>query len=145
MSYPVGEAAILTLLRTLSAYDSRNSSRQNWKILDSGTSDSYVILRPGSWNNEQSSMASNMRTWRTVIEVWRPYRDDTKPATLQADVTTIIEHLEKYHTLNDASGVIEAAIVGGGEMLEVTRANGSLWARWEVYCDWQEEKEVAFV
>jgi len=145
MAYSTGEAAILTLIRALSAYDSGNSARQDWKPLNSGKSAYYAILRPGPWSNEQIALTAFSRTWTTVIEVFRRYIDDTKPTLLQDDVTTIIEQLEKYPTLNGASGVQTAMINGGDDMQEVQYAeNGPLWAKWEVNCVWIEEKNVTF-
>ena len=147
MSYSVGEAAILTLIRTLSAYDTQNSSRQDWRILLSGKSDRYVVLRPGEWNNEQIAYAANLRSWLTVVEVFRPYRDDTKPVTIQDDVETIVALLETYPTLDGTAGVQEFSVVGGNEMQEVvlgSEKNQSLWVKWEVNCGWQEEKEITY-
>ena len=147
MSYSVGEAAILTLIRTLSAYDTQNSSRQDWRILLSGKAPVYAVLRPGAWDNEQIAYAANLRSWQTVIEVFRPYRDDTYPVTLQDDIETIVALLETYPTLNGANGVQEFSVTGGNEMQEVvlgSEKNQSLWAKWEVNCGWQEEKEITY-
>jgi len=144
MTYSVGEAAILTLVQALSEYNSQNSSRQDWKVLDSGKAAVYAVLRPGEWSNEDTGMGMHLRSWQTVVEVWRPYRDDTKPLTLQDDVETIVAHLEQYPTLSGAADVVDAMVTGGGEMQEVVRNNNVLWARWEVHIGWQEEKEITY-
>jgi len=144
MGYPTGEAAILTLIRGLAAYDTNNSDRQDWKMLNQGKAAVYAVLRPGAWVNAQEASVTYHRAWTTVIEVWRRYIDDTRPVTLQTDVQTVIEHLEKYPTLNGASGVISAMISGGGDMQERELNNGSLWAVWDIYCEWTEEKQVTY-
>lgn len=142
MSYAVGEAAILTLIQALSAYDSENATRADWRPLTRGKAQQYVVLRPGKWANEQLTMSSNVRAWRTVVECWRRYADDTRPIALEDDVETVTAQLEKYPTLNGA--VLDSIVSGGGDMVERELANGSLWAVWEVYVDWQEEHSVSY-
>lgn len=142
MSYATGEAAILTLLQALDAYDSENATRADWRPLTRGKAQHYVVLRPGKWSNEQVTVSSNVRSWRTVIECWRRYADDTRPMTLQDDVEAIVAQLERYPTLNGA--VLDSIVSGGGDMLERELSNGSLWAVWEVYVDWQEEHSVSY-
>lgn len=142
MSYATGEAAILTLVRALSAYDSENSTRADWRPLTRGKAQYYAILRPGKWTSEQLTMGSNARSWRTVVECWRRYADDTRPVALQDDVEAVAAQLEKYPTLNGA--VLDSMVTGGGDMVERELSNGSLWAVWEVYVDWQEEQDVSY-
>ena len=145
MSYATGEAAILTLIRALSGYDTNNTDRQDWSLLGKGKAAVYAILRPGPWTNQRATITSSVRQWRTVIEVWRRYIDDSKPVALQSDVVTIVEQLEKYPTLNGASGVLRAEIVGGGNMEEIEiRTSKVLWAKWDIYCDWSEEKVITY-
>lgn len=148
MIYPAGEARILTLIQALSAYDSTNSTRQDWRPLKSGVSDFYVILRPGEWSAEHHAFPTILYTWQTVIEVWRLYRDDAKPVTLQSDVQAIVNQLIKYPTLNGLSGVQDAEVSGGPEMEEVTlksaAGTGSLWAKWDINVTWKEESTITF-
>ena len=144
MGYPDGEAALLALIKAHAGYDGRNASRQDWKVLKSGASDHYAVLRPGPYTNADNGFGLALRTWRTVIECWRPYRNDEKPQDLQTDVMVLIEYLETYPRINSTAGVYEANITGGGDMVEVTLENGSLWARWDIYYDWQEEKVISY-
>jgi hypothetical protein len=142
MSYAVGEAAILTLIQALGAYDGENATRADWRPLTRGKAQQYVVLRPGKWANEQLTVSSNVRAWRTVVECWRRYADDTRPITLEDDVETVTAQLEQYPTLNGA--VLDSVVSGGGDMVERELSNGSLWAVWEVYVDWQEEHSVSY-
>ena len=145
MGYATGEAAILTLIKALSDYDSDNTARQDWKPLHSGKAAVYAILRPGQWSPERVSPTAYHDHWLTVIEVWRRYSDDTKPALLQTNVSDIVTQIRKYPTLNSAAGVQDSDITGGPEMVEITLANGSLWAKWEINCEWTEETTVTYV
>ena len=144
MGYSVGESAILTLIRALSDYNSGNTARQDWKPLHRGKAAYYAILSPGPWTSERISPTGYHDNWTTVIEVWRRYVDDTRPALLQDNVADIIAQIRKYPTLNGADGVQDSKIPGGPGMVEVELGNGSLWARWDINCEWTEETEVSY-
>lgn len=142
MSYSTGEAAILTLIQALDGYDSNNSSRADWRPLNSGKSANYVVLRPGDYRLTAEGFSTNVRNWTTVIEVWRRYGSIGSPLLLQDDVVTLIEHLEKYPYLNGTAGVAQAVVAGGEGMQERLLANDVLWAVWEIELVWKEEKSV---
>lgn len=142
MSYSTGEAAVLALVRALDGYDDENATRADWRPLSRGKAQHFAILRPGKWANEQLTVSGNVRAWRTVVECWRRYADDTRPIALQEDVERVVAQIERYPTLNGAG--LDSMVTGGGEMVERELANGSLWAVWEVYVDWQEEHSVSY-
>jgi hypothetical protein len=144
MTYAVGEAAILTIIRAHADYNANNSSRQDWKLLDSGKASHYAILRPGPWLNERFTLANYRRQWTTVVEVWQRYIDDTKPGALVDHVDDLVRHVESYGALDGAAGVLDANVAGGGEMEEIQRTNGALWARWSFNVVWQEDYEVVY-
>lgn len=144
MAYSTGEAAILTLIRTLADYDADNTSRADWRILGQGASNKYIVLRPGAWEGSQLAITTRARTWSTVVECWLRYVDNTKPLSLQTEVETVMALLERYPTLNGASGVVRATVTGGDDMQEVKREDGSLWAKWSFTVQWIEEKAVTY-
>ena len=144
MAYSTGEAAILTLIRALSGYDAGNTARQDWKPLNRGKAAYYAILRPDAWTSERISPTGYHDFYTTVIEVWRRYADDTRPALLQDNVNDIVVQLRKYPTFNGASGVQDSNITGGPAMVEVELNSGSLWARWDINCEWTEETTVTY-
>ena len=144
MAYSTGEAAILTLIQALSAYDADNATRQDWKPLNRGKAVVYVILKPGAWTTERISPTGYHDYYSTIIEVWRRYVDDTRPALLQDNVDDIVVQIRKYPTLNGASGVQGSDIAGGSEMEEVELNSGSLWARWDINCEWTDEVTVTY-
>ena len=144
MSYPDGEAAILTLIQAMPEFDRRNAARADWKPLNSGASDHYVILKPGAWLNAADSLGgeSAVTTWRTIIEVWQRWVDDGPTAVaLQVLAQKVIEHLERYPSLG-GEGLL-AWVAGGSEMQQRwLKEGGPMWAVWEVYIDWQEERFI---
>lgn len=145
MSYSDGEAAILALLQAMPQFDRRNTARGDWKPLNSGQSDHYAILKPGIWANAQEALGGGaaVTTWRTIIEVWQRWVDDGPTAlALQALVAEVVDQLERYPALSGAA--LLAWVAGGGEMQQRwLKEGGPMWAVWEVYIDWQEERIIS--
>lgn len=145
MSYATGEAAVLTILRLHADYSSSNTSRGDWRILDSGRDSHYIVLRMGRAANEQGAMTQALTTWQTDIMAYERYAADGPSAiALQGHAQTILEHVEKYSTLQGAA--TDAQIVGISEMEQVQMiANGPIWLRTIISLQWQEEREITYV
>lgn len=145
MSYGDGEALILDLLRDMAQFDTANSSRAKWGILNSGASAQYAILRAGPWETDYQGLGREgaRTTWHTTIELWQRYKDDGASAIeLQELMAAVVEYLEQYETLGDAA--IYAEPQSGGAMLEVWNKDGGIgWLKWEVNLVWQEERDIA--
>ena len=145
MSYASGEAAVLAILRLHADYNDRNTSRGNWKILDSGAAANYAVLRMGAATNEAHTTTSAMTTWATEIMVYRRYIDDGPSAiALQGDVQTLVEHLEKYPTLQGAVTDAQVTTIGAMENIRM-EAGGPMWLRTIVSLQWQEERDIIYV
>lgn len=148
MSYPEGEAKLLLLLQGMSQFDRANTSRGDWKPLNSGASDHYAVLRPGPFVNEADSFGGlgggeATTTWRTAVEVWQRWKDDAPTMlALEGLVSAVMLHLERYPTLG---GVCQSAQVAGGSEMQRRwiEQGGPLWAVQEVYIDWQEERFIS--
>ena len=141
MSYPAGEAVVLTLLQAMSEFDRRNTARGDWKPLNSGGSDHYAIIRPGPFANKATALGgASVTAWRTIIEVWQRWVDDAPTVlALEGLVSAVIDHLERYPGLDGLALI--AGVTGGGEMQQRwLREGGPGWAVQEIYYDWQEER-----
>ena len=145
MSYASGEAAVLSILRLHADYNDKNTSRGNWKILDSGAAANYAVLRMGAATNEAHTTTSAMTTWATEIMVYRRYIDDGPSAiSLQGDVQTLVEHIEKYPTLQGAVTDAQVTTIGAMENIRM-EAGGPMWLRTIVSLQWQEERDIIYV
>ena len=145
MSYASGEAAVLSILRLHADYNDRNTSRGNWKILDSGAAAHYAVLRMGAATNEAHTTTSAMTTWATEIMVYRRYIDDGPSAiSLQGDVQTLVEHIEKYPTLQGAVTDAQVTTIGAMETIRMD-AGGPIWLRTIISLQWQEERDIIYV
>lgn len=144
MSYWAGEARLAELIQGAAGFDRRNVTRGDWKPLNSGKSDHYAVLKAGPFTNTADAIGNGaaVTTWRTVIEVWQRWIDDSPTVqSLQVHVQTIIEHLERYPSLGTAG--VYAWVSGGGDMQQRwLKDGGPMWAVWEVYVDWQEERFI---
>ena len=145
MSYASGEAAVLAILRLHADNNDKNTSRGNWKILDSGAAANYAVLRMGAATNEAHTTTSAMTTWATEIMVYRRYIDDGPSAiSLQGDVQTLVEHLEKYSTLQGAVTDAQVTTIGAMETIRMD-AGGPIWLRTIISLQWQEERDIIYV
>ena len=146
MSYNTGEAAILTLMQSVTGFSSSNTSRGNWLILNKGLDDNYAILRPGGFSIEWITFQSYHANYSTVVEVWQRYIDDaTTHTSLYTHVGNIITSLNQYYKLNGTSGVIDASIASADEPEEMWRKGGGpQWLRWRLVLEWKEEVNVTF-
>lgn len=147
MSYATGEGLILKKLRLMPEFGASNSGRQGegWRLLSTGNSTYYAVLRPGAFTSDYDSLGRLhvVTQWRTVIELWLRWTNESMTTeTLQTLMDSVIEHLEKHPFLDDDHR-LEAMPSGGGEMQERQRETGGpLWAVWEVFIDWQEERDI---
>jgi len=147
MGYSTGEALILTRVIACDNFDANNTSQANWKILNSGASDHYAILRPGTFDVEFDTICTYHINWNTVIEVWQRYTDETTSQTnLYARVADLFP-IMAYPKLGDSGGTILewSTILGGEEPEEMwIKDGGPAWLRWKLTLAWKEQGEITY-
>lgn len=146
MSYPAGEALALTQLQQVSGFSANNTSRGKWKMLSSGKSDHYGILKPGSFKISDRSQIGTL--WRTIVMIYQRYKDDgTSLTDLEANVDAVILRFRQYRKLADTTGTIsDSSVVEGSEVTEIWNkgANGPAWLRQDITIEWSEENHVTY-
>jgi hypothetical protein len=150
MGYVTGSSAILALLRGMSEWDSNNTSREDWSILNTGKSRRYAIIKPGEegYENEIISLgnATQIRLYNTVIEIWiLAQKPGTDLHELQTLVGSVIETFDRYPNLGLGLGnaINGAVVLGGGDMLERwADSRGATWLSWDVVIQWREERNT---
>jgi hypothetical protein len=145
MAYSDGEALLLTRVQACTGFDSNNTSRSNWRILNSGKSNQYAILRPAEFDIEWTALAAYTVTWNTIIEVWQRYTNETDtPTNLYTHIANLMPILT-YPYLGDSSKVLDSSIVGAAEPEEMWTAGGGVaWLRWAARVEWKENIEVTY-
>lgn len=148
MSYASGEALILTRLQTLSNFNDNNTSRGNWRILNTGRSSVYGILREGASEHPQGTGKLFFEKHLTVIEVWQRYTDDGDTRTnLQARAEEVKAEFYARRLLGSANSTIQdSKPVRTSEPAEMWKegGNGPAWMMQEVTIEWTEEVSVTF-
>ncbi len=145
MGYKAGEDAILAKLRTCAGFNAGNTRQANWKILSSGASDHYGILRPGAFMLEWLTPAMYQVSWNTVIEVWQRYEDDaTTQENLYGYVANLLAGLQIWPNMGLPTTVTDSTISGAEMPQEMWNAgaNGPAWLKWEVVVSWKEQDEI---
>lgn len=142
MTYPAGEALILTQLRTITGFTAANTSRANWGILNSGNAAYYAIVKPGVFEEDPENNFSWI--YRTIVQVWQFYKDDSTTATdLQDNVHKVKDHFTKKRRLG--STITDSRVIGGAEMQEQWNKDGGLvWLSQEVIIEWKEQEIVTY-
>lgn len=148
MAYGTGEALALTRVQACTGFDATNTSRSDWKILNSGKSDHYAILRPGSFSIEWMSYTNYIAIYTTVVELWQIYgTDDATTLTNLYSQQSNLMAIMAYPLLGDTTGAIQDAGYRGAndpENMWQKGAEGPTWVKWEMFIDWKEEVEVTF-
>ena len=118
MSYATVEADLLTVLRLHANYDGNNTAQGDYRQLARG-GPRFVTLFPGAIPNREL-IATPRRmgtTWEIQIQLFVPFTGEanTSNSTLITDRQDIIDHLDKYPTLNGSTGVVSALVTSARE------------------------------
>lgn len=146
MNYRNGEAALLVLVQGTVGFDGSNTGIANWKILNSGQSDHYAIIKKGETIRTWITMRQVSEQSRTIIEVWRRMVDDTDSyLALLEHADNIRTRIDKYRMLDDESEtVFDANCTGSSVVTEQWRnnADGPSWLKIDLYVDWSEQNVI---
>lgn len=144
MGYSDGEALILTQVQACNNFDSTNTSRANWKILNQGKDDHYAILRPGPFDIEWIAFDTYRANWVTVIEVWQRYKDETDTHTDLYDRVEDLFDILGVPLLGDTTGTIQDSTISVQDEPEEMWMDGGGpgWLRWKINILWREESNA---
>jgi len=146
MSYTACEALLLVVVQNCTEFASTNTARANWKVLNSGASNHYAILRLD--DSEIDWLSPNMYRvrWRTVIELWQRYTNDVDTKTnLYARLNNLIDGIQPFARLGDTENFVQDASVRGiGNPQEMwgQGKKGPAWLMIELRVEWHEEATV---
>lgn len=146
MTYTSGEAAILTVLRADSNFDTTNTSRANWKLLNTGGSSGgeYVILRPDESAIQWITPTTYIARYVTVAEVWQRYTTETDSFTnLYTAVANVMTALMPERKLNTTVTDATVRRIPAPEYRWIEEG-GPMWLVQEVAIEWTEETTVTF-
>lgn len=146
MNYYDGETLILERIRSLSNFGVDNSAQSNWRILATGASDHYAILRPRSFTIEGLTLASFLVIYETIIEIWQKYTSASEAVTeLSYNVYKLFELLA-YPNLGQSANILNGVIVSGEEpeTMSPVNSSGVDWLRQRVLLVWQVENLVTY-
>lgn len=147
MSENAGITLLSTQIQAVSGFSSSNVDVADWKLLNSGRSDHYAILKPGAAERPPLSFTVKDNNYRTIIEVWQRYKDDgTTLTSLLTHVDNITARIDQYRKLADTTKTLrDANVTGYGEVTEQWSRDGGLsWLKRDVFVDWTEEEALTY-
>lgn len=127
-------------------FNSDNTSRGDFKILNSGASDHYAVLFKGEISNrERIGLRMNVIQQETVIRVYQRYKNDgTSQIALQDLIDSIKTALNPVRIIGDTTGTIQSAmIVEERDMMQVP-VDAPQWLYVELLGMCDEEEELTF-
>lgn len=139
------EALWLARIRAMSGYDTSNTSRGNWGVLNAGKAPRYVILKPGEHQREMIAFNTRQETWQTVIEVWQRYKDDGDSLTdLETAVNAIVDAIDQYPRLGDTGGTVRLGEITAVREVIQSPADGPAWLMAALVGVTHEEKTISY-
>lgn len=145
MGYNDGEALILTRVQACDYFSAANTSRGDWKILNSGHNDHYAILRPGAVTIQQISHGQYAYSWITMVEVWQRYTDEVESkSNLCARLVNLLAMLNYPHL--GSSTIVQDAVIEGADEPQIMSGQdgGVTWLRWVLRIRWTEEAVITY-
>ena len=145
MTYPAGEALVLTQLQSVTGFTAQNVSRMNWKLLNGGYSDHYAIVKPGTISED--GVVNFGWINQTIVQVWQRYKDEsTSQINLEGYVDAVKQRFMSYRKLGDTTGkVYDSRVRETREMQEQWKKGGGLaWLTQEVVIEWREQEIISY-
>lgn len=103
-------------------------TKSDYSPFDNGA-EKFIVLQPDAFDSGGSDIQDRMvYQWDILAEVYLKYTNETQTMTaFRALRTAILNELEKYPTLNNASGVLSRTFASEGGVLDVTdRTNNTI-------------------
>ncbi len=146
MSFDSVAESFLDVVRLLDEYNVSNTSRYDYRVLAAGVERAVIVQFGGVAFERTMSAAGNPRRinspWNLVAELYIPYRGiDTIGEDAADEMQLILDHVDKYPTLNGASGVTNAFITIVSEPLPFD--NNSRWTVITLTCVVNESSTAA--
>ena len=152
MSYPAGEALILTLLQSVPGFGGNadgkpNTGRHDWGVLNFGPNLAGIVVQDTSQINNQSPVTFE-NVWRTCIQVWQAYINEVQPPEdLQANVELVKNTFLIHRTLGDTTNTIadsQPVSISMPQEMWKKGNDGPLWLEQDVIIEWKEVQQVTY-
>jgi len=144
MSYSTCENALETIIKQVTGYSIANVTKGDYRILGHGVSKA-VVLVPGAFTRNAAAESWLRTAWIANIELYVPFTGDisTIASSIRTERQAIIDEVDKYPTLNSATGVVLARITGGGEPEMWVIGNKNFWKQ-ILNCSIEERVVVSY-
>ncbi len=138
MSYSTCEAALATILKTVTGYSSTNVTQGDYKILGTGQTKA-IVLQPGAFTRTIETPNQTLSHWKMSIELFLPFQTEISAiaTAIRTERQSIIDKLDTYPTLNKVGGVL-LGFLEAGEEPELWAIGSHRWWRQRMRVDVQE-------
>jgi hypothetical protein len=144
MAYAEGSAKVLEIVRRLPQFSVENSSDSDWRVLSSGKSDVFVVLRRGEFETQWLAPTLYLGRWQTIVEVWQLVMSESDdPGKLHAHHDAIVDELMKWPYLDGVAD--DSSVSGSGRPDYKALEGGLLFYYCEITVAWENQNKVQFV
>jgi|SRR3990167_4452347 len=143
-SYDAGEALILTQIQAVDGFNSKNTARGKWQILNHGESRQYCILRRGGFERKQLAFGGTYETnWMTIAEIWVLWKDYGETLEkIEEVVDNVTVRFDQYRKAADTTGKIRDVFVRGANDPQDVVVGKRRFYKQELRIEWAEETTV---
>jgi len=116
MSYNTAESALITILTGIDGFSTANVKAGDYRCLKAGITKA-IVLQPGPFTREHQAFQYMRTQWTINIELYIPFGGEmsTVASNIRSVRQEVIDHLDKYPTLDGTAGIVLSLLQGAGE------------------------------
>lgn len=133
MSYATVQAAVSTVIKKVAGYDGTNVKEEDYRAIAIGKL-KFVVLSRGDSDREYISMGNPVtviNTWTVIATLFVPWTTarDTVASSINTEMQSIMDELDKWPQLDGTAGVIDSAVDRLGDPESYAIDRGRWWAQ----------------
>lgn len=115
VAFKTAEDALHVVVKLLAAYSDDNVSAGDYRILGTGQTEA-IVTQPGPFRRRVTAAPRRVgQLWVIEIELLLQFKTEISEIAqrIRTERQTVMDHLDKYPTLDGVSGIISAFVVNG--------------------------------
>ena len=128
MSYTSVETALATILKVHDDWNDQNVAAGDYRIFSAGL-EKAIILSPGPFIRRTAAERLMQTNWVINLELYIAYGGEisTVAENIRTVRESVMDHIDKYPTLDGESGVLIARLTEGGDPEPWQIGNSYFW------------------
>ena len=139
------ETALATVIKLHADWSSADVSQGDYRIFTEGLAKA-IVLNPGQFQQKTAASAWISDRWTINLELYIAFGGEVSivASNIRTIRQTLIEHIDKYITLNGQAGVVQSKVVSGAEP-EMWQLGAMYFWRQLINIEVEERRTVVYV